>query len=366
MAEGTKSKTKTAKIGEIREVAEALFQNEAERNLYIRETFEELQKIERQERAEKQKLTFDFEREKLVLEKDERMERERLNHELLMRDRDIELARLDRSNQSSPISAEFSVNSSPNFTIDYFDDKSETIETFLDRFERTARHTGLPADRFCFRLAQALRGKAYEVYAKLPPASQENYEAVKAALLTQFELTAASYHNKFRNSRLEKRETFSNLSQRLDKYLDRWLKLSPFTDTLEGLRELVLVEQLRECMSPQLRVFIDESGVSSLVDIVAHADRYLTAHKDDKQKNKTDTTQTNGLLSKTPPSPQEGQTRHNDIKKAHYANSRTNRKKTNGKTHPSPPRAQGRWCSFHKTSTHDTRDCRQNPHPQGH
>ena len=106
------------------------------------------------------------------------MERERLNHELLVRDRDIELACLDRSNQSSPISAEFSVNSSPNFMIDYFDDKSETIETFLDRFERTARHTGLPADRFCFRLAQALRGEAYEVYAKLPPASQENYEAV--------------------------------------------------------------------------------------------------------------------------------------------------------------------------------------------
>ena len=90
---------------------------------------------------------------------------------------------------------------------------------------------------FCFRLAYSLRGKAYEVYAKFPPASQENYEAVKAAWLTLFELTAASYHTKFRNSRLEKRETFSNLSKRLDKYLDRWLKLSPFTDTLEGLKE---------------------------------------------------------------------------------------------------------------------------------
>ena len=144
MAEGTRSKTNTAKIGKIREVAEALFQNEAERNLYIRETFEELEKIERQERVEKEKLAFDFDREKLLLEREERMETERLNHELLMRDRDIELARLDRSNQSSLISAEFSVNSSPNFTIDCFDDKSETIETLLDRFERTACHTGLP------------------------------------------------------------------------------------------------------------------------------------------------------------------------------------------------------------------------------
>ena len=155
MSKGNKSKTKKAKICEIRGTAKALYQNNAERNVYIREKFEELEKIERQERVEKEKLAFDFEREKLLLERDERMERERLNHELLMRDRDKELASIDRSNQSSPISAEFSVNSSPNFTIDYFDDKSETIETFLDRFERTARHTGLPADRFCFRLAQS-------------------------------------------------------------------------------------------------------------------------------------------------------------------------------------------------------------------
>ncbi|KAK0049165.1 zinc finger protein [Biomphalaria pfeifferi] len=101
--------------------------------------------------------------------------------------------------------------------MEHFDDKTENIEVYLVHFEEVSRFYGLPEEKWFFRLSQCLRGKAYEVYSKLPSGRREDYAALKQALLVQFELTAEAYHKKFRGSRLEHRETYGNLCERLDR-----------------------------------------------------------------------------------------------------------------------------------------------------
>ncbi|KAK0042571.1 zinc finger protein [Biomphalaria pfeifferi] len=49
-----------------------------------------------------------------------------------------------------------------------FDETKEIIETFLERFQNLATNNQLPIGKWSFRVLQALRGKVYEVYAKLP------------------------------------------------------------------------------------------------------------------------------------------------------------------------------------------------------
>ncbi|KAK0063095.1 zinc finger protein [Biomphalaria pfeifferi] len=93
----------------------------------------------------------------------------------------------------------------------------------------------------------------YEAYLKLPYFQRDDYEALKEALLVQFELTAEPYHKKFRGSRLERRETYTNICDRLDKYLRRWLAQSRMPETFEGLIDLVLSEQLRDCMTQEVK-----------------------------------------------------------------------------------------------------------------
>ncbi|KAK0065756.1 zinc finger protein [Biomphalaria pfeifferi] len=125
------------------------------------------------------------------------------------------------SRPASPASIQSSLNGLPHMPMEHFDDRTENMEVDLVRFEEVARFYGLPEEKWCFRLSQCLRGKAYEVYSKLPSGQREDYAALKQALLVQFELTAESYHKKFRGSRLERRETYGNLCERLDKYLIR-------------------------------------------------------------------------------------------------------------------------------------------------
>ncbi|KAK0042565.1 hypothetical protein Bpfe_028016 [Biomphalaria pfeifferi] len=45
-----------------------------------------------------------------------------------------------------------------------------------------------------------------------------------------------------------------------------------------------MVEQLRECMTPDLRIFIDESSVTTPQEIVSYSDRFLAAHREQKPK----------------------------------------------------------------------------------
>uniref|UniRef100_A0A2C9LW40 Uncharacterized protein n=1 Tax=Biomphalaria glabrata TaxID=6526 RepID=A0A2C9LW40_BIOGL len=184
--------------------------------------------------------------------------------------------------------------------MEHFDDKTENIEVYLVRFEEVARFYGLPEEKWCFRLSQCLRGKAYEVYSKLPSGQREDYTALKQALLVQFELTAEAYHKKFRSSRLERRETYGNLCERLDKYLVRWHALSQLQETFDGLACLILSEQLLECMSPEVRVYVKEQQATAPADIASAADRYLNARKDLKGKATATDQQTDQQTSPAP------------------------------------------------------------------
>ena len=91
----------------------------------------------------------------------------------------------------------------------------------MDRFERLATEYGLDPDKRNLKLSQGLRGTAYDVYAKLPPNKVTDYQALKEALLTRYELTAEAYRKKFRNARRGKGETYNQFTDRLDTYLQK-------------------------------------------------------------------------------------------------------------------------------------------------
>ncbi|KAK0056113.1 zinc finger protein [Biomphalaria pfeifferi] len=130
----------------------------------------------------------------------------------------------------------------------------------------------------------ASAAKSRKCTLKRPSGQREDYAALKQALLVQFELTAEAYHKKFRGSRLERRETYGNLCEMLDKYLIRWHALSQMPETFDGLASLILSEQLLECISPEIRVYVKEQQATAPADIASAADRYLNARKDLKGK----------------------------------------------------------------------------------
>ncbi|KAK0055907.1 hypothetical protein Bpfe_014576, partial [Biomphalaria pfeifferi] len=364
MASNTRSKTdsdRKLKIQELTETAALLELEGKDRSDYIRQKLDEWELEERLARErelalEKEKLQLEHER--LKNEHELAMERERQATERAKIAQENETARtVAESQPASPASSQGSSSSSPNIPFEPFDEKSESVEVYLTRFEEVARYYSLPKDRWCFRLAQCLRGKAYEAYTKLPSYQREDFEALKEALLVQFELTSESYHKKFRGSRLERKETYVNLCDRLDKYLGKWLALSKMPETFEGLRNLILAEQLRDCLTQETRIYVNEQQVIDPSDIAIAADRYLAARRDTKtrtedSKPQASTNRANSHQGKTnPPNHKSNQAVHPRPNTPNPTNYRS--------SHPPPKQ----WCNFHKNNSHDTKDCRSRGKP---
>ncbi|XP_055891103.1 uncharacterized protein LOC129927237 [Biomphalaria glabrata] len=303
MASGTRSKTEPDRKQRIADIMdEAKLFSDAEQNEYIKGRLAALDREEQEKHAREHELAMKekdneiaIARErkeaeiaiaKEVTEREREKEQQITAREKIAADKENEAARhaSSESRPASPASLQSALNGLPHMPMEHFDDKTENIEVYLVRFEEVARFYGLPEEKWCFRLSQCLRGKAYEVYSKLPSGRREDYPALKQALLVQFELTAEAYHKKFRSSRLERRETYGNLCERLDKYLIRWHALSQLPETFDGLACLVLSEQLLECMSPEVRVYVKEQQATAPADIASAADRYLNARKDLKGK----------------------------------------------------------------------------------
>ncbi|XP_055886011.1 uncharacterized protein LOC129926391 [Biomphalaria glabrata] len=369
MASNTRSKTdsdRKLKIQELTETAALLELEGPSRSDYIRQKLDEWELEEKLAREREFELAMEREKNEHELARDKEknehelaMERERQATERAKIAQENEAARTVADSQpASPASSQGSSISSPNIPFEPFDEKSESVEVYLTRFEEVARYYSLPKDRWCFRLAQCLRGKAYEAYTKLPSYQREDFEALKEALLVQFELTSDSYHKKFRGSRLERKETYVNLCDRLDKYLGKWLALSKMPETFEGLRNLILAEQLRDCLTQETRIYVNEQQATDPSDIAIAADRYVAARRDQKAKTPVTEPQSSET-SPAQPTPhnqnQNNQARVPSQHPSHQSNRPPHQSRQNNSYHPS-----------HRDS-HNTRDDRrtrqqQTPH----
>ncbi|KAK7004546.1 hypothetical protein BgiMline_006075 [Biomphalaria glabrata] len=128
-------------------------------------------------------------------------------------------------------------------------------------------------------------------------------------------------------------------------------------ETFEGLRNLILAEQLRDCLTQETRIYVNEQQVIDPSDIAIAADRYLAARRDTKTKTEDSKPQasTNRAIShqgkNNPPNHKTNQAVHPRPNTPNPANYRS--------SHPPPKQ----WCNFHKINSHDTKDCRSRGKP---
>ncbi len=106
-----------------------------------------------------------------------------------------------------------------------FDDRTDNIDAYLHRFERTAGARGWEEGNWAIHLSNLLRGNSLEVYSRLSTADSENYMALKAAFLKRYEMMEEGFSRRFRTSKLDKGESFSQFVVRIDKYFTRWVEL---------------------------------------------------------------------------------------------------------------------------------------------
>ena len=96
------------------------------------------------------------------------------------------------------------------------------------------------------------------MYSRLSEEAARDYDKVKIALMKRYDLTEDGYRRKFRASKPEVDESPDQFIVLLDRYLLRWLELSDTERTFDGLKDLLVEEEL----TPALRIwpFTHEKG----------------------------------------------------------------------------------------------------------
>ena len=122
-------------------------------------------------------------------------------------------------------------------------DERDDIDSYLHRFERYAELQGWKKTAWAIYLAALLKGKALDVYARLPTDQAQDYEKLKEALLKRYMMTEEGYKQRFYGSKPEAGESPMQFITRIASYLARWIELAKIGKTVDGILALIVREQ---------------------------------------------------------------------------------------------------------------------------
>ena len=222
----------------------------------------------------------------------ERLARDERAHQLEMRRRDKELldAQLqlqtlkketnESFNDGGSTNGERSQSARPKIRapkLPPFEDFDD-LDAYLQRYERYATNQDWQRADWAINLSALLKGKALEVYSRLPPVDANDYDKLKEALLKRFQLTEDGFRQKFRTVKPEEGETASQFACRLENYLLRWMKLAHVQESLDGLKDLIIREQFTNLCSKELSVYLKERQPKNVAEMAKLADSFVEAH----------------------------------------------------------------------------------------
>uniref|UniRef100_A0A8C5LR88 SCAN box domain-containing protein n=1 Tax=Leptobrachium leishanense TaxID=445787 RepID=A0A8C5LR88_9ANUR len=133
-------------------------------------------------------------------------------------------------------------------------DKDGDLDVFLRSFEKTCRQYQLPKEQWARYLTPGLKGPALEAFAELPAESDQDYEAIKAALQS-YNLTPEVYRKKFRSLQKRAAESYSAVVSHLTTLFRQWVRGLKI-DTLEALEDLLIKEQFLQLCPPEIQEWL--------------------------------------------------------------------------------------------------------------
>ena len=131
-------------------------------------------------------------------------------------------------------------------------------------------------DKWAFKLAPQLVGKAQQEYAGLSVTDASDYDQLKSAILQWYDITEESYRQRFRAAKPRPGESHRELAARLKDLAGKWMKTCT---SIEELRDLVVLEQLLNTLLEDAHIFVKERKPKTSMEAGRLADGYIAARK---------------------------------------------------------------------------------------
>ncbi|XP_072921387.1 uncharacterized protein [Hemitrygon akajei] len=254
----------------------------------------ELEVKREQERAEKEQERAEKQREHEIqlkqleaAEKErERAEKEREAEKQRQHDLDMEKLRQERRVQGSDREERFNVSRELRVVPPF---EETDVDSYFLLFEKVAVNQKWPKEQWVALLQSVLKGKAQRAYVVLSMEEEEseNYEKVKEAILRTYELVPEAYRQKFRNLKKGWNQTYTEFAYEKGVLLDRWWAAEIVDEDFWRLRELILIEEFKGCVSEDIQMYLNEKPNKSISEFARFADEYALTHKTKFSSNKS-------------------------------------------------------------------------------
>ena len=157
--------------------------------------------------------------------------------------------------------------------------RENAVEDFFVSFEKMAHRLKWPYEYWTTLLQHVLVGKALEVYNQLDVEGSEKFENVKEAILNAYEKVPEAYRQKFRSQRKTFSQTYVEFAHVKQRSFDQWCHAMNVQKDYENLRQIVLIEEFKNNLNVNLRMYIDERRPKDINEAAWLADEYTLIHQ---------------------------------------------------------------------------------------
>ena len=231
-----------------------------------REAARELKLAELKEARELRELELKAEQEKALLEAEK--EAAAREHELKM----ASLGKQSPSDKASAFDPARNIRLVPPF-------QEKEVDKYFAHFEKVADSLNWPKESWVLLLQSVLVGKAQEIYGSLSVEQSSNYGHVKEAILKAYELVPEAYRQKFRNYLKYDSKTHVEFAREKENLFNRWCHSKEIGQDFKKLKQMVLLEEFKDKVRPDIRSHLDEQKVEELEKAAIMADDYALTHK---------------------------------------------------------------------------------------
>jgi transposase InsO family protein len=153
------------------------------------------------------------------------------------------------------------------------------VDAFFQAFERVAQLNAWPQDKYAAVLQAHLTGKGLRVFSELPLDQCRDYTSLKAAVLTAYAVVPEVHRKRFRGMTKFHNETYSDFAFRLSSQFKRWLEGEGAYETVDKLRETLLMEQFRSGLEQDLALWLVDQKPATVTKAAQLADQFVALRK---------------------------------------------------------------------------------------
>ena len=224
-----------------------------------------MRELELKAEREKRDLELKAEQEKALLEAEK---------EAAVREHELKMASLGKhapSDKASTFDPARNIRLVPPF-------QEKEVDKYFAHFEKVADSLNWPKESWVLLLQSVLEGKAQEIYGSLSVEQSSNYEHVKEAILKAYELVPEA-RQKFRDYLKYDSKTHVEFAREKENLFNRWCHSKEIGQDFKKLKQMVLLEEFKDKVRPDIRSHLDEQKVEELEKAAVMADDYALTHK---------------------------------------------------------------------------------------